>query len=133
MEEAELQVFPDTEPETELVHTVGNRQVCMGSVGVPGREKLGCFCRGGSMKWLLFCPQDELEQRQASVPPDSSPSLQSMGLLLDKLAKENQDIRLLQAQLQVGPSKREGGGASGHLHPAYVLVGLPQEEFSLLF
>ncbi|XP_015850688.1 pre-B-cell leukemia transcription factor-interacting protein 1 isoform X1 [Peromyscus maniculatus bairdii] len=69
MEEAELQVFPDTEPETELVHTVGNRQ-------------------------------DELEQRQASVPPDSSPSLQSMGLLLDKLAKENQDIRLLQAQLQ---------------------------------
>ncbi|XP_052587212.1 pre-B-cell leukemia transcription factor-interacting protein 1 isoform X1 [Peromyscus californicus insignis] len=69
MEEAELQVFPDTEPETELVHTVGNRQ-------------------------------DELEQLQASVPPDSSPSLQSMGLLLDKLAKENQDIRLLQAQLQ---------------------------------
>lgn len=31
-----------------------------------------------------------------------------MGFLLDKLAKENQDIRLLQAQLQVGPSK--GGG-----------------------
>lgn len=31
-----------------------------------------------------------------------------MGLLLDKLAKENQDIRLLQAQLQVGPSTREG-------------------------
>lgn len=60
------------------------------------------------MKWLLFCPQDELEQLQASVLPDSGPSLQSMGLLLDKLAKENQDIRLLQAQLQVGPSKREG-------------------------
>jgi hypothetical protein len=30
-----------------------------------------------------------------------------MGLLLDRLAKENQDIRLLQAQLQVGTSKRE--------------------------
>lgn len=65
VEEAELQVFP----ETELVQTVGNRQ-------------------------------DEIEQLQASVPPDSVPSLQSMGLLLDKLAKENQDIRLLQAQLQ---------------------------------
>lgn len=65
VEEAELQVFP----ETELVQTVGNRQ-------------------------------DEVEQLQASVPPDSVPSLQSMGLLLDKLAKENQDIRLLQAQLQ---------------------------------
>lgn len=60
------------------------------------------------MKWLLFCPQDELEQLQASVPADSGPSLQSMGLLLDRLAKENQDIRLLQAQLQVGPGKREG-------------------------
>ncbi|PNJ56467.1 PBXIP1 isoform 1 [Pongo abelii] len=45
--------------------------------------------------------QDGLrEQLQASVPPDSVPSLQNMGLLLDKLAKENQDIRLLQAQLQ---------------------------------
>lgn len=64
-EEAELQVFP----ETELVQTVGNRQ-------------------------------DEIEQLQASVPPDGVPSLQNMGLLLDKLAKENQDIRLLQAQLQ---------------------------------
>lgn len=77
MEEAELQVFPETGPETELVETVGKRQ-------------------------------DEIEHLQASVPPDSVPSLQSMGLLLDKLAKENQDIRLLQAQLQVGPSKREG-------------------------
>ncbi|GAB1287749.1 Pre-B-cell leukemia transcription factor-interacting protein 1 [Apodemus speciosus] len=68
-EDAELQVFPDTGPETELVETAGNRQ-------------------------------DDIEPLQASVPPDSVPSLQSMGLLLDKLAKENQDIRLLQAQLQ---------------------------------
>lgn len=30
MEEAELQVFPETGPETELVETVGKRQVCMG-------------------------------------------------------------------------------------------------------
>lgn len=44
--------------------------------------------------------QDETEQLQASVLPDSIPNLQNMGLLLDKLAKENQDIRLLQAQLQ---------------------------------
>lgn len=33
-----------------------------------------------------------------------------MALLLDKLAKENQDIRLLQAQLQVGMA---GGARSG--------------------
>ncbi|XP_051013507.1 pre-B-cell leukemia transcription factor-interacting protein 1 [Acomys russatus] len=44
--------------------------------------------------------QDETEQPQASVLPDSIPNLQNMGLLLDKLAKESQDIRLLQAQLQ---------------------------------
>lgn len=30
VEEAELQVFPDTGPETELADTVGSRQVCMG-------------------------------------------------------------------------------------------------------
>lgn len=38
--------------------------------------------------------------QQPSAAPDGAPSLQSMALLLDKLAKENQDIRLLQAQLQ---------------------------------
>ncbi|XP_029413056.1 pre-B-cell leukemia transcription factor-interacting protein 1 isoform X1 [Nannospalax galili] len=70
IEEAELQVYPDTGSETEMVDAVGNRQDAV------------------------------KEQLQASVPPDSIPSLQSMGLLLDKLAKENQDIRLLQAQLQ---------------------------------
>ncbi|XP_042537314.1 pre-B-cell leukemia transcription factor-interacting protein 1 isoform X3 [Dipodomys spectabilis] len=70
MEEAELQVFPDPGLEAELVDAVGDRQ-------------------------------DGLrEQLQASVPSDGVPSLQNMGLLLDKLAKENQDIRLLQAQLQ---------------------------------
>lgn len=65
-------------------------------------------CLGGNRKQLFFCPQDETEQLQASVLPDSIPNLQNMGLLLDKLAKENQDIRLLQAQLQVGLNKREG-------------------------
>ncbi|KAM6169022.1 pre-B-cell leukemia transcription factor-interacting protein 1 isoform 1-T9 [Erethizon dorsatum] len=70
MEEAELQVFPDTGSDTKLVDAVGDRQ-------------------------------DGLrEQLQASVSTDSVPSLQNMGLLLDRLAKENQDIRLLQAQLQ---------------------------------
>lgn len=38
--------------------------------------------------------------QQPPASPGSAPSLQSMALLLDKLAKENQDIRLLQAQLQ---------------------------------
>uniref|UniRef100_I3MSF1 PBX homeobox interacting protein 1 n=1 Tax=Ictidomys tridecemlineatus TaxID=43179 RepID=I3MSF1_ICTTR len=56
-----------------------------------------------SGEWYFPClgpvllPRDQL---QAAVPADSTPSLQHMGLLLDKLAKENQDIRLLQAQLQ---------------------------------
>lgn len=40
------------------------------------------------------------QQPQAEALPDGAPSLQSMAVLLDKLAKENQDIRLLQAQLQ---------------------------------
>ncbi|XP_023598334.1 pre-B-cell leukemia transcription factor-interacting protein 1 isoform X1 [Trichechus manatus latirostris] len=44
--------------------------------------------------------QDGLRELQASAPLGSVPSLQNMALLLDKLAKENQDIRLLQAQLQ---------------------------------
>lgn len=30
MEEAELQVFPETGPEAELLETMGNRQVRMG-------------------------------------------------------------------------------------------------------
>ncbi|XP_045838190.1 pre-B-cell leukemia transcription factor-interacting protein 1 [Meles meles] len=36
----------------------------------------------------------------APGPSDGVPSLQSMGALLDRLAKENQDVRLLQATLQ---------------------------------
>ncbi|XP_057581379.1 pre-B-cell leukemia transcription factor-interacting protein 1 isoform X2 [Hippopotamus amphibius kiboko] len=69
-EEVDLQVFPDSGSDTEMQEAEGDGQ-------------------------------DELKQRlQTSVPPDSVPSLQNMALLLDKLAKENQDIRLLQAQLQ---------------------------------
>lgn len=70
MEEVELQVFPDP--------TVDNEMLDAGGDGQEGRR----------------------QQLQASAPPDSGPSLQNMALLLDKLAKENQDIRLLQAQLQ---------------------------------
>nr|XP_030697943.1 pre-B-cell leukemia transcription factor-interacting protein 1 isoform X3 [Globicephala melas] len=70
MEEADLQVFPDTGLDTEMLEAEGDGQ-------------------------------DGLKQQlPTSAPPDSVPSLQNMALLLDKLAKENQDIRLLQAQLQ---------------------------------
>nr|XP_019567425.1 PREDICTED: pre-B-cell leukemia transcription factor-interacting protein 1 isoform X1 [Rhinolophus sinicus]XP_019567426.1 PREDICTED: pre-B-cell leukemia transcription factor-interacting protein 1 isoform X1 [Rhinolophus sinicus] len=70
MEEVELQVFPDAGMGTEMLGALGDGQ-------------------------------DGLRQQlQASEPPDGVPSLQNMALLLDKLAKENQDIRLLQAQLQ---------------------------------
>ncbi|XP_024429363.2 pre-B-cell leukemia transcription factor-interacting protein 1 [Desmodus rotundus] len=70
VEEVELQVFPDATVDSQRLDAVGEGQ-------------------------------DGLRQQlQASAPPDSVPSLQNMALLLDKLAKENQDIRLLQAQLQ---------------------------------
>uniref|UniRef100_A0A2I3RJN4 PBX homeobox interacting protein 1 n=1 Tax=Pan troglodytes TaxID=9598 RepID=A0A2I3RJN4_PANTR len=76
--------------------------------------------------------QDGLrEQLQASVPPDSVPSLQNMGLLLDKLAKENQDIRLLQAQLQVGTGRR-GWARVTHLCQASVLASSPKRNVSYL-
>lgn len=69
-EEVELQVFPDAAADSEALDAVGE-----------GQDGLG-------------------QQLQASAPQDSVPSLQNMALLLDRLAKENQDIRLLQAQLQ---------------------------------
>lgn len=71
LEEVELQVFPDATVDAEMV---------------------GAAAGDG--------PDGRRQPLQASAPPDSAPSLQSMALLLDKLAKENQDIRLLQAQLQ---------------------------------
>lgn len=48
-----------------------------------------------------------------------------MALLLDKLAKENQDIRLLQAQLQVGTSSR------GRAGPGICPAVLPQKQLPL--
>ncbi|KAM8812184.1 pre-B-cell leukemia transcription factor-interacting protein 1 isoform 1-T1 [Rhynchonycteris naso] len=70
MEEVELQVFPDATVDPEMPDAMRGR------------------------------PDGLRRQLQASAPTDSVPSLQNMALLLDKLAKENQDIRLLQAQLQ---------------------------------
>ncbi|XP_058165755.1 pre-B-cell leukemia transcription factor-interacting protein 1 isoform X2 [Dasypus novemcinctus] len=70
LEEVELQVFPDPGSDTELPEDMGD-----------GQDGLR-------------------EQLQPPAPPGSVPSLQNMGLLLDRLAKESQDIRLLQAQLQ---------------------------------
>ncbi|XP_044527726.1 pre-B-cell leukemia transcription factor-interacting protein 1 isoform X2 [Gracilinanus agilis] len=65
--------------------------------------------------------QDGLrQQQQAHYPTGSLPSLQSMSLLLDKLAKENQDIRLLQAQLQ---AQKEELQNLLHKHP-----GLEEEN-----
>ncbi|XP_072503229.1 pre-B-cell leukemia transcription factor-interacting protein 1 isoform X2 [Notamacropus eugenii] len=65
--------------------------------------------------------QDGLRlQQQAHSPLGSDPSLQSMSLLLDKLAKENQDIRLLQAQLQ---AQKEELQNLLHRHP-----GLEEEN-----
>ncbi|XP_027727395.1 pre-B-cell leukemia transcription factor-interacting protein 1-like isoform X2 [Vombatus ursinus] len=65
--------------------------------------------------------QDGLRQQQQSHSfPGSLPSLQSMSLLLDKLAKENQDIRLLQAQLQ---AQKEELQNLLHRHP-----GLEEEN-----
>uniref|UniRef100_A0A2K6M2T9 PBX homeobox interacting protein 1 n=1 Tax=Rhinopithecus bieti TaxID=61621 RepID=A0A2K6M2T9_RHIBE len=101
MEEVELQVLPDTGSDPELLDAVGDRQ-------------------------------DGLrEQLQSSVPPDHVPSLQNMGLLLDKLAKENQDIRLLQAQLQVGIGRR-GWARVTHLGQVSVLAFSPKRNVSYL-
>ncbi|NXK56995.1 PBIP1 protein, partial [Chauna torquata] len=47
-------------------------------------------------------PADGSDSLQQPPPPDAGDpqSMQSVSLLLDKLAKENQDIRLMQAELQ---------------------------------
>ncbi|NWU89598.1 PBIP1 protein, partial [Upupa epops] len=48
---------------------------------------------------ILALPQDS-QQQPLSLDPQDSHSLQSVSLLLDRLAKENQEIRLMQAELQ---------------------------------
>uniref|UniRef100_A0A8C6DBP4 PBX homeobox interacting protein 1 n=1 Tax=Moschus moschiferus TaxID=68415 RepID=A0A8C6DBP4_MOSMO len=77
--------------------------------------------------------QDGLQQLQTSELLDSVPSLQNMALLLDKLAKENQDIRLLQAQLQVGTSKMGWAKQTPCLgHVSVCPVSSPQRSFLCL-
>ncbi|NXQ69463.1 PBIP1 protein, partial [Quiscalus mexicanus] len=49
----------------------------------------------------LNLPVLQDSQQQPPLPDDGGPqSMQSMSQLLDKLAKENQEIRLMQAELQ---------------------------------
>lgn len=50
---------------------------------------------------ILPLPQDSQQKAPSSDARDPQ-SVQSVSLLLDKLAKENQEIRLMQAELQVG-------------------------------
>ncbi|XP_051496980.1 pre-B-cell leukemia transcription factor-interacting protein 1 [Apus apus] len=54
----------------------------------------------GEQEWPL--PTDSNDSQQKSTVSDAGEpqSLQSLSLLLDKLAKENQEIRLMQAELQ---------------------------------
>ena len=70
-------------------------------------------------------PQHPQSRNPPPPPPQDSPqkppldsgdvhSMQSMSVLLDRLAKENQDIRLMQAELQVGA---QHCAPQGH-HPA---------------
>lgn len=110
--EVEPQVSPDAGLGARMLGAVGDGQVGVtvttGVRAARGFRMAWAWGRVGS--WLL-CPQDGLRQQpQASALPDNVPDLQDMALLLDKLAKENQDIRLLQAQLQVGTSRRSRAG-----------------------
>lgn len=130
----ELQVFPDTGSDAEMMDAVGDGQVGVNvsrGVGVLVGETRGCLgCGAGWADWII-CSQDGLKQQlQASVPSDSVPSLQNMALLLDKLAKENQDIRLLQAQLQVGTNRR-GWARLAPPRPGVCPRVLPQKKFPL--
>lgn len=110
--EVEPQVSPDAGLGARMLGAVGDGQVGVtvttGVRAARGFRTAWAWGRAGSR---LLCPQDGLRQQpQASALPDSVPDLQDMALLLDKLAKENQDIRLLQAQLQVGTSRRSRAG-----------------------
>uniref|UniRef100_A0A8C3SE53 PBX homeobox interacting protein 1 n=1 Tax=Chelydra serpentina TaxID=8475 RepID=A0A8C3SE53_CHESE len=75
-----------------------------------------------------FPPRSQDWLQQPPLDPAGDPqSLHSMSLLLDKLAKENQDIRLLQAELQaqkdelqasVGSQQQSLAGENARLHQA---------------
>ncbi|NXC48105.1 PBIP1 protein, partial [Penelope pileata] len=70
-------------------------------------------------------PQDSAQS--PPLPGTEDPrSVQSVSALLDKLAKENHDIRLMQAELQVGARHRAGGAAPPVPPPCSQPPGAPQ-------
>ncbi|NXM79331.1 PBIP1 protein, partial [Oenanthe oenanthe] len=60
----------------------------------------------GEQESLLSTDSNDSEQKPPLPDAGDSQSVQSMSQLLDKLAKENQEIRLMQAELQVGAQCR---------------------------
>ncbi|NWZ89348.1 PBIP1 protein, partial [Nesospiza acunhae] len=66
-------------------------------------ESVGSWDLAAGEQESLLSVDSNDSQQQPPLPDDGGPqSMQSMSQLLDKLAKENQEIRLMQAELQVG-------------------------------
>ncbi|KAM6999428.1 pre-B-cell leukemia transcription factor-interacting protein 1 isoform 2-T2 [Passerculus sandwichensis] len=65
-------------------------------------ESMGSWdVAAGEQESLLSIDSNDSQQQQPPLPDDGgTQSMQSMSQLLDKLAKENQEIRLMQAELQ---------------------------------
>ncbi|NXL66975.1 PBIP1 protein, partial [Chordeiles acutipennis] len=90
------------------MESVVSRDVAMGEQESP--LPADANVRGGGPQWGSAppragqAPQDPTlplgQDSQQNPPPPAPHSVESMSLLLDKLAKENQEIRLLQAELQ---------------------------------
>ncbi|XP_025068413.1 pre-B-cell leukemia transcription factor-interacting protein 1 isoform X2 [Alligator sinensis] len=83
----------------------------------------------GEQPWSPPLPVISIKEQLEQPPPSPSlagdpQSLQAMSLLLDKLAKENQDIRAMQAVLQV----RQGPGLEGATPCPLVLTWLPHPQ-----
>ncbi|XP_064588831.1 pre-B-cell leukemia transcription factor-interacting protein 1 isoform X2 [Zonotrichia leucophrys gambelii] len=80
-----------------LIITGGIYDVADGPV-----ESMGSWdVAAGEQESLLSIDSNDSQQQQPPLPDDGGPqSMQSMSQLLDKLAKENQEIRLMQAELQ---------------------------------
>ncbi|NXD98696.1 PBIP1 protein, partial [Chaetorhynchus papuensis] len=83
-------------------------------------ESVGSWDLAAGEQELLLSIDSNDSQQKAPLPDAGGPqSMQSMSQLLDKLAKENQEIRLMQAELQVGARCRVPvlcpGAALAHL------------------
>ncbi|XP_059346173.1 pre-B-cell leukemia transcription factor-interacting protein 1 isoform X1 [Ammospiza nelsoni] len=80
-----------------LIITGGIYDVADGPV-----ESMGSWdVAAGEQESLLSIDSNDSQQQQPPVPDDGgTQSMQSMSQLLDRLAKENQEIRLMQAELQ---------------------------------